>query len=117
MPTSTGFTRQGDCAKHAVFDHWLDENGTTNATEIAAEFYVMTGQWADELSGGQPRAENESFYLLVSLKLGSPEQRYWIEENAAQFYAMWKEFSGSDNEGPEVLIQYLLWYQRETPSD
>lgn len=74
----------------------------------------MTAQWADELTNGTPRPENESFYLLVSLRLGSPEQRHWIEQNASQFFAMWEEFHGSKDQGPEVMIQYLLWYQNNS---
>lgn len=75
----------------------------------------MMGTWADELTNSEPRPEHETFYLLVALKLGDPNTRSWIMDNAKEFYAMWKNYSGSDDEGPEVLIQYLLWYERDQP--
>ena len=89
MPTSTGSTRLEDFAM----------------------------QWADEIPGGEPRPENEDFYLLVALKLGSPDEPNWIERNATEFYAMWDEWNGTRHEGAEVLIQYLVWYERDQPKD
>jgi hypothetical protein len=104
--------------KHAVFEHWTDEHDYThNATDQAAQFYCMTGQWADEMDGGAPREELEDFYLLVALKLGSPDESRWIERNAVAFYAMWDEWNGTRNTGAVVLVQYLLWYQRDKPQD
>lgn len=77
----------------------------------------MTGTWADELSGADPDPKHEDFYLLVALKLGDPEQRTWIEDNAEAFYAMWQDWTEKklDIDNAVVLIQYMLWYQRDRP--
>lgn len=108
--------------EHPVFEKWHDHDGLTNATETACDFYRMTGQWADEITGVEPDPKLEDFYLLVSLKLGDPHRKDWLIENSMEFHAMLKKFKGippapPNEKGAAVMIQYLLWYERDRPKD
>ena len=81
----------------------------------------MTMQWADELSGSEPDPRLESFYIVVAMKLGDPRTRDWLLDNAAAFhelYAKWGEYGpNSKQDSATVLVQYLLWYERDGPVD
>ena len=120
MRISIGYMHKGGCVKHAVFDRWiLDDRGRVEheGSHKAVDFYMTHGQWADEISGVEPEPQMEPFYLLVALKLGDPEKRSWVEDNAMAFYEMLTQWLGRDvgMDKAAVLIQYLLWYERDRP--
>lgn len=80
---------------------------------------MSSGTWADELPGSEPDPKLEDFYLLVALKLGSPFARDWLLEHAVEFHAFYKDWAQygpfAKQDSATVLIQYLLWYERDGP--
>jgi hypothetical protein len=81
----------------------------------------MALKWADELSCSEPLQLLEPFYILAALELGDPDGApRWLEHNAAEFHALYRKYrANSDNEAlprdsAEVLVQYLVWYPRES---
>ncbi len=77
--------------------------------------------WADELPGSEPDPKLETFYLLVSMKLGDPRRRDWIAENYGAFYAMYQDWGQYGpyvkQDNATVMVQYLLWYERDGPPE
>lgn len=78
-------------------------------------------RWADELSCSAPLAVLEPFYVLAALELGDPDgEREWLLQKAADFHALYRKFRANSDEeslprdSAEVLIQYLVWYPRES---
>ena len=86
----------------------------------------MPLKWVDELDGTQPLTELEPFYILAALELGDPDGTpRWLEQNASEFHRMYKQYRRDITEcgrskitlptdGAEVLIQYLVWYDRDS---
>lgn len=86
----------------------------------------MALKWADELNCSEPLPVLEPFYILAALELGDPDGApRWLEGNAAQFHAMYKRYRRDVTEcgrnsialpkdSAEVLVQYLVWYPRES---
>lgn len=80
----------------------------------------MVLKWADEIDHSEPLPELEPFYILAALNLGDPDiSPRWLEINAAQFHSLYRTYrANSDKELPsdsaEVLVQYLVWYPRES---
>ena len=74
----------------------------------------------DEIDDVTPRPEYEPFYHLAMLEFGDPEI-IKLEIMAVPFYARLREWAAGDDTGPvtresspaAVLIQYMLWYDRE----
>ena len=84
----------------------------------------MSARWADEVAEQkqcEPVAALEPFYILAALEFGDPNQEEWLFRNAAKFYEFWKSYrkhaKGPKFSGPEVVLQYIFWYQREQPVD
>ncbi len=99
--------------------HWTDWRGSTHATPRATEFYIVTGQWADDLPDHEPRKELEHFYVLAAMELGDPRGERWLERNSEKFQALYAKVMGNGRlrvwVAPSVLVQYLLWYEKEGP--
>lgn len=78
----------------------------------------MAGTWADECLNYEPDPKLEGFYTLAAFQLGDPHHRKWIEGNAKQFYALYRSW-GEDKlliyDGAAVMLQYILWYERNRP--
>jgi hypothetical protein len=82
----------------------------------------MALKWADELSGSEPLPALESFYILAALELGDPDSGHdWLIEHAADFHLLWRQFRASMlpqsrdwPDGSTVLIQYMIWYERDS---
>ena len=79
----------------------------------------MSNVWADEITGSEPDPKLETFYLLVAMKLGDPRRKDWIIENAEEFYAMYQDWARHPHkhDNSTVMIQYLLWYERDGPPE
>lgn len=87
----------------------------------------MTLRWADELSCSEPLPQLEGFYTLAALEVGDPDgEQRWLEKNAAKFHELYRTYRrevtecGRNNtmnlpkDSAEVLVQYLVWYPRES---
>ena len=55
------------------------------------------------------------------MKLGDPRKRDWIVEHADEFYKMydgWKQYGPyAKQDKATVMVQYLLWYERDGPPE
>src|SRR5690554_3560405 len=91
---------------------------------------AMAMIWADEVSNDepppeleqelerlQPLPELEPLYILAAIELGDPDQKGWIMNQAVRFYDLfrqWHEGKKQPCEPAEALLQYILWYKRES---
>lgn len=112
--------------KSAVFVRWKELPGLINATTIATDYYMATGQWADEIKDYAPVPAREEFYIYVAIELGDPRTKDWLMQNAHKFHQLFAKYfnikrppTPNGLAGPEdsasALLQYLLWYERDGP--
>jgi hypothetical protein len=87
----------------------------------------VTLRWADEMDNSEPLPVLEPFFILAALELGDPDGLAagpWMHQNAGRFYDLYRTYRREVTEcgrsgpalprsGPEVLVQYLIWYPRE----
>lgn len=105
--------------RHPIFIHWVDWVGKSDtATELATDFHIVTGRWADEFSDYNPDPKREAFYISAALQLGDPRVGQWMQNKGARFRKFFCEYHNlpypSDG-GAEAMIQYILWYERDGP--
>lgn len=85
----------------------------------------MTLVWADEIDYSHPLPALEPFYILAALKLGDPDQRNWLLQHATDFHALYRQYRHDitecgrqslplPTESSTVLIQYMIWYERDS---
>lgn len=84
------------------------------------------GKWADEISDSEPLPALEPFYILAALELGDPDNGEWLLNHATDFHALYRQYRrnmtecGRDKslplptESSAVLIQYMIWYERDS---
>ncbi len=103
--------------KHEVFHCGRDSFGRRPISATAAQFHVMTGTWADEIPNYAPDPRREEFYIIVAMQLGDPRGNEWIRKNAYDFYELLRSHDGTVNEDAraQILLQYILWYERDGP--
>lgn len=87
---------------------------------IRIRIWYMTGQWLDEVEDDghyQPVPELEPFYILAALEFGDPDQKDWMLNHNPEFLALWRKFQHGSKcytySGPEAVLQYVMWYERE----
>lgn len=79
------------------------------------------GKWADEISDSEPLPILEPFYILAALELGDPDSHEWLLEHAADFHMLYRQYRRGatetlplPTESSAVLIQYMIWYERDS---
>jgi len=87
------------------------------AARSALEAESMAMKWADEVSNYDPLPELETFYTFVAIELGDPDKKGWIMNQALRFYDLFQQwYKGKELpcEPTEALLQYILWYDKES---
>lgn len=81
----------------------------------------MPAVWADDMDDTTPLPRLEPFFVLAALELGDPESYGWLMNSGLRFHDLYHAYRNGSLEpwnfpsSNKVLIQYLIWYEREKP--